>query len=270
MSGVPDCPISSAGAIGCYAVHLIPQHQERASQAPTHHHHPPGVLRSSVMKTTERRFLERVEQGPAGCWFWVGGIRAAGYGTFAIKRGKRWTQTTASRVAYQLYVGPIPDGFEVDHLCRSRPCVRPDHLEAIPLAENRRRRDIGYSPVVPRDPIPIPEPPLSPPPTPKPRRDPMICKNGHDKRIVGTVSNGRNGRNGWKRTCAACRTAQYVRKRKGGQHGTETHCPHGHPYEGENIYWQIGPNGSRGRQCRACTLARNRAAYYRRKAILGG
>jgi hypothetical protein len=71
-----------------------------------------------------------------GCWIWTGYVISSGYGQF----GKR---TRAHRYVYELLVGPIPDGLILDHLCRVRRCVNPDHLEPVTMAENTRR---GYSP----------------------------------------------------------------------------------------------------------------------------
>lgn len=70
-----------------------------------------------------------------GCWESDGGHSAAGYTMF------RWggTQEYGHRVMYELMVGPIPDGMELDHLCRNRGCARPDHLEAVTHAENMAR-----------------------------------------------------------------------------------------------------------------------------------
>ena len=81
-----------------------------------------------------------------------------------------------------------------------------------------------------------------------------FCKNGHDRRDVGVVKNGTRV------TCAACRADQVAKKRKGGAHGTETHCPAGHEYTPENTY--LRPRG--GRECRTCIGERNRIAYYQK------
>ena len=71
-----------------------------------------------------RRFWDRVCIGDA-CWEWHGGVRnAQGYGGFNWNGKKQM----AHRVAWQLWVGPIPEGMSVLHRCDNRLCVRPDHL----------------------------------------------------------------------------------------------------------------------------------------------
>ena len=62
-------------------------------------------------------------------------VNADGYGTFWDGERKR----LAHVVAYELFVGPVPDGRELDHLCRVPACVRPTHLEPVTHAENLRR-----------------------------------------------------------------------------------------------------------------------------------
>ena len=69
------------------------------------------------------------------CWLWTANANAEGYGRFWFD-GKLGY---AHRWSYLHYVGPIPDGLTVDHLCRQPRCVNPDHLDAVPQGENNRR-----------------------------------------------------------------------------------------------------------------------------------
>lgn len=69
------------------------------------------------------------------CWQWIGAVNNNGYGR--IRAGGRNTQ--AHRYAYELRRGPIPDGLQIDHLCKNPTCVNPDHLEVVTLVENVMR-----------------------------------------------------------------------------------------------------------------------------------
>ena len=69
------------------------------------------------------------------CWLWTGSINENGYGLFKVS-GKTMK---SHRVAYETYNRPIETGNVIDHLCKVRNCVKPDHLEQVSQAENLYR-----------------------------------------------------------------------------------------------------------------------------------
>jgi hypothetical protein len=95
-------------------------------------------LRSRLPRPTPaERFLAKVDmQHPSGCWMWTGSRGSNGYGQFRAHRG---SPVPAHRFGYELWVGPIPDGYELDHLCRTPSCVHPAHLEAVTPRVNNLR-----------------------------------------------------------------------------------------------------------------------------------
>ena len=99
----------------------------------------PDVLpRGKRNRPPSERFWEKVDKS-GECWNWMGSTTNLGYAEFYFNA----TKTPAHRFAYEDRVGPIPDGYLMDHLCRTPSCVNPDHLEAVTHRENVLR---GTSP----------------------------------------------------------------------------------------------------------------------------
>lgn len=94
-----------------------------------------------MKRTIEQRWWPKVRMTD-GCWYWTGARHTSGYGLInrAYVDG-RSIPAWAHRVAYELAVGPIPEGMVLDHLCNNGPagCVRPDHLEPTTIGQNVAR-----------------------------------------------------------------------------------------------------------------------------------
>lgn len=132
------------------------------------------------------RFWTKVQETSGGCWEWTASRYVQnGYGQFGFK-GKN--SRTAHSVAWEALIGPVPEGLELDHLCRNRACCNPAHLEPVTHRENTLR---GTSPSA--------------------------------------------------------------------LHAKKTHCPKGHPYEGDNLLVRVKDGGRKSRECRACTTEQRRA-----------
>lgn len=114
------------------------------------------------------RFWSKVEK-TGSCWPWTGFCDRKGYGQFSPKSG---VTKKAHRYAYELLVGPIPEGLQLDHLCRVRNCVNPDHLEPVTNRENTLR---------------------------SPRVHKERCANGHEMTQENTYLHGEH------RYCRICR-----------------------------------------------------------------
>lgn len=152
------------------------------------------------------------------CWEWKGS-KKNGYGSFW--NGER--RIGAHRWAWENLVGPIPVGLEIDHLCRNRSCVNPDHLEPVTHKENVRRGAGGWN-----------------------TASKMSCPQGHPYAGENLMTSQGH---------RYCRTCARKRGRESRTHIPRkeiTHCPQGHEYNQENT--GIKKNGHRW--CRACNKER--------------
>lgn len=114
----------------------------------------PAGARRIIRGTPKERLLGRVAMGYGGCWIWTGGMRTNGYGSFAITYGNYRVAHVAS---YEIHVGPVPDGLQLDHLCHTRDkscpggrcvhrrCINPDHLEPVTSRENNLRSPLNVA-----------------------------------------------------------------------------------------------------------------------------
>lgn len=87
-----------------------------------------------------KRYLSKITiNNSTNCWEWNAGKFNSGYGAFSLNGFVKY----AHRVSYEHYVGNIPENFQIDHLCRVRGCVNPEHLEPVTFEENIKRSSLS-------------------------------------------------------------------------------------------------------------------------------
>lgn len=116
----------------------------------------------------------------SGCWLWLGTTNPQGYGVVGVCVDGKATTTSAQRVSYEAFVGPIPEGLYIDHLCRLPSCVNPSHMEPVTARENSLR-GIGIAAQHARK---------------------TACVNGHEFNEENTLNF--TGKGGPRRICRAC------------------------------------------------------------------
>lgn len=92
--------------------------------------------RNGPLPVPIRDRIERNIMIVEGCWIWLGAMTKGGYGLMTIRTNKRPAVRCAHRVSYEAYIGSIPDGLTIDHLCRRTWCVNPEHMEPVTIKEN--------------------------------------------------------------------------------------------------------------------------------------
>jgi hypothetical protein len=167
--------------------------------------------------------------GEDDCWIWGGAKNDMGYGMIRIEGKARYTHI----LAYTAFVGPIPDGHQVDHRCHDprncvggpacphRPCFNFRHLKAVTPQENSARSVPRYR---------------------------THCPQGHPYDEANTAASANGGR-----VCRKCHSARNVARKKAerlarGPVPPKTHCVNGHLFDEENTH--VDQNGHR--RCRTC------------------
>jgi HNH endonuclease len=141
----------------------------------------PNITKADNSTPIEELFWRLADRtgGEGSCWQWRGSTDGRGYGALRSQK--------AYRFAYELLIGPIPEGLEIDHLCRNTMCVNPWHLEPVTHAENLRR---GNSPW-------------------QVNRRKTHCKQGHKF----TPENTRVDKHGW-RSCRRCHVIEATERNR--------------------------------------------------------
>ena len=93
---------------------------------------PAGIYPRAPLR---ERVLQNLLIDPSGCLLWTGQLDKDGYGRISF----RHRRISVHRLMYEWFVGPIPPGLQIDHICRVRSCASPAHMEAVTFPENMRR-----------------------------------------------------------------------------------------------------------------------------------
>lgn len=98
------------------------------------------TLKNDIMSILSRLDKSVSSDQPTECWSWTRGLSSDGYGIVRYNGG---SMKLVHKIVYEHWFGPVPKGYELDHLCRRRDCANPYHLEAVPHAVNVKRGEVG-------------------------------------------------------------------------------------------------------------------------------
>lgn len=132
-------------------------------------------LPEDVRRDLRIRIFSRIITDGRGCWNWVGSIKPGGYGNITYKK----VVYNAHRISFAVFSGTIPAGLTIDHLCKNRRCLNPQHMEIVTAGENALRG--GSSPAM--------------------NAKKRVCKRGHE---LVSLSDKRKGHSSAKRHCPIC------------------------------------------------------------------
>jgi hypothetical protein len=127
----------------------------------------------------------------SGCWLWMASLDSKGYAQINIGTFGHAKMCRAHRISYELHIGPIPEGLQLDHLCRVRSCINPTHLEPVTMLTNVQRGLGGSNGGKARGAI---------------ARAATHCTRGHEYTPENTLVSKRNHR-----FCRACQRFRYHR-----------------------------------------------------------
>ena len=140
----------------------------------------------SSKSTLMQRICQNIRICSDGCWYWMGSLDHYGYGTLgaSISKGKKTLK--AHRLSYEMFVGSIPQGLHLDHLCSNKRCVNPEHLEPVTHSGNMQRMAMRRT----------------------------RCKNGHPWVNTLRITKASGKVEQWCRECNKTRCAKQLAKRK--------------------------------------------------------
>lgn len=201
-------------------------------------------------------FAAKLEVADNGCWHWTGYLAPTGYGLTKIKG----VGVNTHRFSYLAFVGTIPDGMQLDHVCHTEAIERGECLGGDGCLHRRCANPSHLKPVTPRDNV------LTSLSWAAEHAKRTTCVNGHE--LKGDVLYVRPSGG---RACYQCHRELDRRQRREKAEregrtvpplpGDRTHCPHGHPYDEANTKYSRGQ-----RVCRACVRKSSREYQARKKA----